>query len=185
MKRIAIKDIMIEISDYSTVSENETLAHAISALKKARNDSNYKYKHRAVLVYDEKGDISGKISMFDILKALEPKYQHFEHSDPAHGHIGLSRFGLNQQFLNSLVDSFNLWDDSLDELVKKANRIPVKNIMYSPTKAEYVRFDVPIGEAIHQFILSSHQSLLVMKGDEVVGILRLADVFNLISNIAN
>jgi len=180
MKNTEIKDVMIGLSDYTTISENDNLASAIKELKSAQNDSRYKYKHRAALILDDEGEISGKLSMFDILKALEPKYQHFEHSDPAHGHIGLSRFGLNQQFLNSFVDRFDLWSDTLDELVKKTAKIRVKDVMYSPTKGEYVNLETPMSEAIHQFILGYHQSLLVLKERKVVGVLRLSDVFNLI-----
>jgi predicted transcriptional regulator len=180
MKDIEIKDIMIDLSDYATVSENESIITAIKVLKTAQQDTKFKYKHRAVLVYGTNGQISGKLSMFDILKALEPKYKHFEHSDPAHGHIGLSRFGLSQQFLDSLVDSHDLWNDTLDELMKRITHVPVAEVMYSPTKGEYIEIESPISEAIHKFILGGHQSLLVSKDDNVVGVLRLSDVFNLI-----
>ena len=180
MKGIAVKDIMIDLSDYATVSENESIITAIKVLKTAQQDTKFKYKHRAVLVYGSDGQISGKLSMFDILKALEPKYKHFEHSDPAHGHICLSRFGLSQQFLNSLVDSYDLWNDTLDKLIKRIGHLTVAEVMYSPTKGEYIDLEVPISEAIHKFILGGHQSLLILKNNNVVGVLRLGDVFNLI-----
>ena len=73
MKNTEIKDVMIDLSDYTTISENDNLASAIKELKSAQNDSRYKYKHRAALIVDDEGLISGKLSMFDILKALEPK----------------------------------------------------------------------------------------------------------------
>ena len=37
-------------------------------------------------------------------------------------------------------------------------------------------------EAIHQLVMGRHQSLLVTKGKDIVGILRLTDVFREISN---
>ncbi len=52
--------------------------------------------------------------------------------------------------------------------------------MYSPQEGEYVKEDAKVAEAIHQFILGHHQSLLVLKNGKVVGILRLSDVFKLI-----
>ena len=183
MKDIEIKDVMIQLPDYATVSEDDSLSDAIAVLKKSQQNSTHKYKHRAVLVFNRQGHITGKLSMFDIIKALEPKYRHFEHPESFSG-IGLSRFGLNHDFLKSLIGTFSLWDETLEELVRKALIIPVRDIMYSPAECEYVNIDRPISEAVHQFILGSHQSLLVLKGKRVIGVLRLSDIFNLICNVA-
>lgn len=173
---------MIPLSDYATVSEDETLATAVKELKEARNDTTYTRKHRAVLAYDKDGHITGKISFRCILKALEPKYRQFEQSGNA-GSIGLSRFGFNTDFLNSLVENFSLWDETLEELCKKAAKLKVKEIMYTPSNGEYVDEDAPVAEAVHQFILGCHQSLLVLKDDKVTGIIRLADIFDLVCEI--
>lgn len=169
---------MIPLSDYATVSEEETLANAIKALKQSRNNRKYNHKHRAVLAYDKDNQITGKVSIRCVLKALEPKYRQFENPDDT-GSIGLSRFGFNNEFLSSLVEHLSLWDETLEELVKKAAKLKVKDIMYSPSSGEYVDEDAPIAEAVHQFILGCHQSLLVLKKDKVVGIIRLPDIFDL------
>lgn len=182
MKAKNVKEVMIPLSDYAIVSEEETLANAIKKLKQAQKDTKLRHKHRAVLVYDKGNNITGKVSIFDVLKALEPKYRQFEHSDND-GSIGLSRFGFNNEFLNSLLDNFNLWDETLEELVKKASQLKVKDIMYTPGKGEYVDEESQLSEAVHQFILGCHQSLLVLKKDKVIGILRLADIFDLVCDI--
>jgi CBS domain-containing protein len=182
MKTKIVRDVMIHLSDYCTVSENDTLSTAIKTLKACRNDPKFSFKHRAVLAYDKNKKITGKISIFDMLKALEPKYRHFEHPENI-GSIGLSRFGLSQEFLNSLVSSFNLWDESFEDLVKKASKIKVKEIMYTPSQGEYVDADAPLAEAIHQFILGYHQSLLVLEKEQVVGVIRLVELFDLICDI--
>ena len=182
MKDKKVKEIMIPLSEYATVSEEDSIVHAIKALKNAQKDTKQQYKHRAVLVYDKNKQISGKMSMFDILKALEPKYRQFEHTDNT-GRMGLSRFGLSHEFLNSLIENFTLWDETLEELVKKASNLQVKEVMYKPTEGEYIDEEVPVAEAVHQFILGCHQSLLVRKNNKVVGIIRLIDVFNLVSEI--
>ena len=182
MKDKNVKEIMIPLSDYATVSEEETLANAIKALKESHKDNNLRYKHRAILVYDKNDHITGKMSIFDILKALEPKYRQYEHPKDIED-IGLSRFGFDQDFLNSLIDKFSLWDETMDELVKKASKLKIKEVMYTPSKGEYVDADAPIAEAVHQFILGCHQSLLVLKKDKVIGILRLTDIFDLVCDI--
>ncbi len=182
MRDKKIKEIMIPLSDYATVSEEDTLATAINTLKNARENKKYQYKHRAVLVYGKEGHITGKLSFRYILKSLEPKYRQFEHPGD-HGSIELSRFGFNNDFLSSLLENFSLWDETLEELVKKASKRKVKELMYTPSKGEYIDEDAPIAEAVHQFILGCHQSILVVKKGKVVGILRLVDVFSLVCEI--
>jgi len=183
MKAKKVKELMIPLSDYATVSETETLAVAIRVLKKAQTETNLNHRHRAVLVFGKNGNIVGKLGYREILKALEPKYRQFEHAEDT-GSIGLSRFGFNMEFLTSLVDQLELWDESMEELVSKASNLIVKDVMYSPSKGEYVGENAPVAEAVHQFILGCHQSLLVVDGDVVVGIIRLADVFDLVGDLA-
>ncbi len=177
------KDVMVPLSEYATVNENDTLEKAIKILyqsqKKISADA---YKHRAILAYDETGMITGKVSELDILRALEPKYSQFGHSDHM-AKMGLSRFGLSYDFLHSLVKNYDLWNESFEALVEKAKKRKVKKIMYSPQEGEYVDEDLPIPDAIHQLILCHHQSLLVLKQDKVIGILRLTDIFKLICDL--
>ncbi len=182
MKARKVSELMIPLSDYATVSQDASLADAIKALKSAQSDTRYHHKHRAVLAFDEENAVVGKLGIREMLKALEPKYRQFEHSDDT-ASIGLSRFGFNMEFLTSLVDKLELWDETIEELIRKAARLKVKDLMYTPVKGEYVPLDAPVAEAVHQFILGCHQSLLVVDKDKVVGILRLADLFDLVCDI--
>ena len=53
----------------------------------------------------------------------------------------------------------------------------MRDVMYSPSEGEYVREDATLAEAIHQLVIGRHQSLLVTRDKDIVGILRLTDVF--------
>jgi CBS domain-containing protein len=76
MESILIKDLMVPLADYATVSEYATLSEAVLALKEAqKNFDQDRYRHRAVLVLDKSGKVVGKVSQIDALKALEPKYR--------------------------------------------------------------------------------------------------------------
>jgi predicted transcriptional regulator len=55
--------------------------------------------------------------------------------------------------------------------------------MYTPAQGEYVKEEATLDEAIHQLIIGHHQSLLVLRGKEIVGILRLNDVFREVCNM--
>ena len=52
--------------------------------------------------------------------------------------------------------------------------------MYKPTEGEHIDVSATINETIHRLIIGNHHSLLVMDGPEIVGIVRLTDVFELI-----
>ena len=183
MKTILIKDVMIPLSEYATVHEEDTLETAIKALQKTQTRNNPEnYKHRAVLVYDLQKNIVGKISPLDVLRSLEPKYCQIGHPEKM-SQMGLSRFGLSNDFLSSMMERYCLWEESLADLVKTASKLKAKDIMYSLEEGEYVDEAASIADAIHQLILGHHQSLLVSKDKKVIGILRLSDVFKLVCDI--
>jgi predicted transcriptional regulator len=55
--------------------------------------------------------------------------------------------------------------------------------MYTPKSGEIVSIDDTLEMAVHQMIVGQHQSLLVMQGEDIVGILRLVDVFQQIGKL--
>ncbi|NIO27733.1 MAG: CBS domain-containing protein [Candidatus Latescibacteria bacterium] len=170
---------MIRLENYATVSQEATLLEAVIALEKAHERQHHdRYRHRAVLVRDNDDRIVGKLSMLDVLRALEPRYR--EITDFSHS----MRFGFSTGFIKSMVKKYDLWQKPLDDLCRKAAQINVKNIMYTPAEGEYVRIDATLDEAVHQLVVGHHQSLLVIDDEKnVVGILRLTDVFSEVCNL--
>ena len=118
-----------------------------------------KYRHRAILVYDQNKKIVGKVSQMDVLRALEPRYKDL-------GESSMTRFGFSKTFLKSMMEHFRLWEKPLEEICKKAADLKVKDVMYTPSEGEYVREDASINEAIHQLVMGHHQSLLVTDADK-------------------
>ena len=175
MKTISVKDLMVPLDEYATVSDSATLYDAVLALEEAQEKfDNRPYKHRAILVFNKKNRVVGKLSQLDIIKALEPKY----------GEMGdiksLSRFGLSRKFMASILEQNYLWELPLTDICKKADTIKVKDFMYTPSEGEYVNETASLEKACHQLVMGHHQSLLVTRGDKIIGILRLTDVFNAI-----
>ena len=176
MKSKSVKELMVPFSEYATVSEDATLYEAISALEKAQKEFDQSlYPHRAVLILGKNNKIVGKLSQLDILRALEPKYEDMIDAKP------LSRFGFTSQFLKTIVSQYDLWNKPMDDICKKAAHMEIKNFMYTPGKGEYVDEDASLDEAIHQLVMGHHQSLLVTKNKDIVGIIRLTDIFYEIS----
>lgn len=172
MKTTTVKELMVPLAEYATVSAEATLFEAVSALEKAQADFDHsRYRHRAILVLDTQGRVIGKLSQLDVLRALEPRYA--ELCD----RTGMSRLGFTKKFMRSMLDNYHLWDGALRDICRKAGQQKVVQAMYTPSEGEYVEAQATLDEAIHQLIIGHHQSLLVTREGAIVGVLRLTDVF--------
>jgi CBS domain-containing protein len=174
MKSYLVKDLMVPLSEYATVSEDATLYKAVLSLEEAQEkfeDKHTRYRHRAILVLDHGGQVIGKISQLDTIRALEPKYQDMIKGEGSH------RLGFSKSFMKSMLEDYNLFGQPLDDICRKAGEQNVKLFMSTPTEGEYVSEDATLDVAIHQFVMGHHQSLLVTGDQKIVGILRLTDVF--------
>jgi CBS domain-containing protein len=177
MKQTKVKDVMVPINEYATVSAEANLHSAVMALDEAQKKfGRDRYKHRAILVYDENKKIVGKLSQLDVIRGLEAGYKKL-------GDLkGLSHSGFSPELIKSMIERYSLWDEPLQDICRKGAKIKVRDIMYTPSQGEYVREDATLAEAIHQLVIGRHQSLLVTRDQDIVGILRLTDVFTEISD---
>jgi CBS domain-containing protein len=171
-----VKDLMVPLSEYATVSKEATLSEAVMTLKEAQKVGESKYVHRAVLVYDKEKRIVGKLDMLSVLRALEPKYDEMLPRKKSY-HLGLPL-----QLQKTMLEQLRLWDEPLDHICQKAVDKKVKNFMIEPTEGEHISQSASINEAIHQLVMGAYQSLLVTEGKKIIGILRLTDVFEEITN---
>lgn len=175
MQEIKIKSLMVPISDYATVSEDATLYEAILALEISQKSIDQKgFKHRAILVLDAKGQIVGKLNLWDVIESLEPKYVDLRQPREP------SRRSFGTEYLKSVWKTYDLWQEPLDTICSKMADISVKDAMHQPDAAEYIEEDSHFGEAINQLIMGRYLSLLVTRDGRIVGILRLSDVFQVI-----
>lgn len=174
MKEQKVKDLMVALSEYATVTEDATLYEAVLSLEEAQEkfeNKHIRYRHRAILVLDKNDVVVGKLSQLDVLKALEPKYQDMIRGEGSH------RYGFTKKFMRSMLEDYQLFASPLDDICRKAGEQPVHKFMYSPTEGEYIDAEASLDVAIHQLIMGQHQSLLVTWEKKIVGILRLTDVF--------
>ncbi len=163
---------MVPLEEYPTVPDDASAYEAVIALEKAQEAfDKTRYRHRAILVRDKSNRIVGKVSQWDLIKSLEPKYEELEE-------ISLS--GLSPLLIKSMMENHRLWQGDLDALCKRAASKKIKDIMYRPTEGEKLEEDAMLGEALHLLVVGRHQSLLVTRGKDIVGILRLTDMFKLV-----
>ncbi len=72
-------EIMIRVEDYTTITEDKTLKEAIAQLRQsfeglASSKQVMETGHRSILVFNRDGELSGILSIYDLLGAVRPGY---------------------------------------------------------------------------------------------------------------
>ncbi len=154
------------------------MREAVLALEKAQMALDpSRHKHRAILVLDESGKVVSKITMKNILVALEPNYGKVE------GTGVLERSGYSPDLIRTMLEDNALWTKPLQFVHERAAKLKVCDFIQTPSEGEYIDENATLSEATHQLIVYPYHSLLVTGDDEVVGILRLSDVFTKVCDI--
>jgi CBS domain-containing protein len=171
-----VKDLMLPLAEYATISAESTIREALVALNKAQMGLTYdRHHHRAILVIDETGEVVGKLTHHSILASLEPRLL---------GSVDLrqlDRAGLTQEFISSMEESAVNLNLTLERMCAEAGRRKVEQAMV-PT-IESIEEEAPLAEAIHLIVRKHVQSVLVTRSDRVVGILRTSDVFEEVADM--
>jgi len=167
-----VKSLMVPLSEYASVPATATLLETILALEEVQaRDVGARYPHRAVLVYDEDGRIVGKVCQTGVIRVLEPDFTR------RLGEDALTRFGISDEFLESTLDQSNFWKIPIRRLCRAAGAMPASQVMDSLDEGDYVPADAPLRKALALMTSGCHNSLLVTEDGEIVGILKLADLF--------
>ncbi|MBD3168039.1 MAG: CBS domain-containing protein [candidate division Zixibacteria bacterium] len=176
MENKLVRDLMVPIEEYAVVDETASLHEAFLALDNALMAMPAgRQPYRAVLVQNAEGKVVGKIGQLSFLKALEPKYD-------ALGDVGsLSRAGVSAGFISSMMDHYRFFQDDIRDMCTQAKNIKVTDAMHTIT--EKIDADSELAEAMHKIVMFQTLSILVVDGEEVVGLLRLADLFDEIAEI--
>lgn len=171
MQEKKVIDIMIPAEEYPTVNRNMTMIEGMLELQRAQeNAPPGRPSYRALLVTDDDGKIVGKAGYLAFLKALEPKYE-----TPA-AKEQLRKANLDTSFIDNMLQGFNYWNESFIHIEERATTKTLGDIMH-PVR-ESIDSEAPITEALHKLIVWDSISILVSKGSEIVGIIRLSDLYN-------
>lgn len=173
MEHLRVKDLTIPISEYATVPVGTSLLDAMLTLEQAQEAYTIsKYQHRAILVLDENENVVGKIGQLRVLMAVET-HSHRE------GEIEeLKDFGFSADYISQIRESYRLQSPILNkESLQLSASKKVEEFMQTPSPGEFVSEDSSLDVAIHKLVSGTHLSLLVTRGDNIIGVLRIADVF--------
>jgi len=170
MQNKLVKDLMVPIADYAVVPEDATIREALLALDRAQQFlAPGREHHRAVLVADKRGGIIGKLGYLAFLRGLEPKYNVVGDVEK------LANVGVSVEIITMMMESYRFWQDDMSIICRRAKSIRVKDVM-RPIE-ESIDENQPITEALHRIIMWQSLSILVKRGETVVGIVRLSDLF--------
>lgn len=174
-----VKDLMVPISEYVTITKGATLKEAVLALENAKVEmSTTSYPHWLVLILDSQQKVIGKLSQLDILRALEPKTAEDIRLEE------MRSYGFSSNVIFRMRENFRKNNWSLEKVYSDPATINMKveEFMMSVADNEFIDENTSLDTAAHQMSLRNRLSLLVTRNGEIVGMLRLADVFNAVIN---
>lgn len=162
-----VGDLKLDIFDYPHIPYWFTLKQAIGIMQKSMTETGKCFHPFAILVFDEKYNLMGTLSLKDILKGLEPKF--LTPSTKAEGYT-------------QSVESLSLvWDSLFSEKSKGLAEKPVIEVMV-PIKGQ-VSSDSPITKAAYLMVHQDVMILPVIDNQKIVGIIRMKEVFDEIAKV--
>jgi len=158
-----VKDLMIPLEDYPHIPYWFTLRQAMAIIREAAIKFEGAFEPRAILVFDEKYQLMGILTLRDIIRGLEPRFMH--------------ETGLVKMDPNLAVLVGDLFGPGLREASQK----PVSEVM-SPIVVK-VEGDDPIAKALFLMIQENVGLMPVIQDSKVAGMIRLSDLFSEITHL--
>jgi CBS domain-containing protein len=163
-----VRDLMIPLEDYPHIPYWFTLRQAMAIVREAAIKFEGSFEPRAVLVFDEKYQLMGMLTLRDIIKGLEPRF--LKESKVLEG----KKIDMDPSLTVLLGDLFGPG-------LKEQSQKPVSEVM-SPIKVT-VDAEAPIAKALFLMIKENVGTMPVMHANKVTGMIRLSDLFNEVSKL--
>lgn len=163
-----IRDLIIPLDRYPHLNENQTLQEAIQTFLSFRDEQRNSPLYTMLLVVNDQNQLVSKLSMLDILHGLAPallkarKAEKFE--------------GKEEEYPNLAF----LYEDSIFATCGENQNKPIKPLL------QPIDFSLPADTHILKaLIMMSHRnnfSVPVTDNGDIIGVLRLEEVFNAMCN---
>lgn len=161
-----VKDLMVDVFDFPHIPYWFTLRQAIGIVKKSLLSGEKCHHPMAILVFDEKYNLVGTLSLKDILRGLEPRFLKptTKAQVPEEDDAGLSL----------------VWDALFDRGSREAAEKPVSDAM-APAKF-FVQPEDAVTKAAYLMVHNDLTLLPVLEGKKkFVGLVRMIEVFDELS----
>lgn len=167
-----VKDLMVPIAKFPRISDTATFSGAVMALERAQEEYlSGKREQRILLVTDNENKVVGKLSPIDVVRGLEPDYDNLVDQQSS---MYVDNF---DYVIQPMKDQALLWAKPLDDLCTRAKDILVRDFVQSPRNHQIIDQNETLNSAFHRFVMFKHDSLFVMDGKKLVGMLRFSDVY--------
>ncbi|OHE61155.1 MAG: hypothetical protein A2Z47_16395 [Thermodesulfovibrio sp. RBG_19FT_COMBO_42_12] len=162
-----VKDLMIDVFEYPHVPYWFTIKQTIMILKKSLIGTEKCFYPVAILIFDEKYNLLGTLSLKDLMRGLEPRFMRATTDAQAYPKEG--------------PELALIWDTLFNKESKDLAEKPVSEIM-APAKF-FVEPDDPITKAAFLMIHNDLILLPVLENKKkFVGLVRLVEIFDEISD---
>jgi CheY-like chemotaxis protein len=168
----SVGQVMVPITDYTTIREGETVGTAIKKLRESfhsalQTSSLMETGHRSIVVFDDSGQMKGMLAIVDLMNAIMPAYL----SAP------------KPSMADSIQYSPMFWAGAFNREIKLLAKKQVREIM-SPAPM-IIAENANLMEAAYMMISNQARRLAVAKDNTVVGIIREQDLFFEMERIIN
>ena len=159
-----VKDVMVPVEDYTTLNVDQTVREAMLKLRtsfslKVPTSSIMETGHRSVLIFDNKGEVKGVLTIKDLLNAIMPKYL----SAP------------KPSMADSIQYSPMFWSGMFTKEVKNILDNRVEDIMSPPPMS--IDSGSNLMEAAYMMVYNRVRRLVVREEGRVAGMIREQDLF--------
>ncbi|MFH1216896.1 MAG: CBS domain-containing protein [Pseudomonadota bacterium] len=158
-----VRDFVIPLERYPHLQETKTIHDAVEIILSFNCGGNERLRYSELFVLNEQNQLVGRMSLRDILKGLDrrlvevPAVKEFE--------------GKGAEYPNLAF----LWEESFFVECSRKKDAPLKGFM-SPVE-RMVKADDSLVKALSVILHGVDQVLPVIDGDEVIGVIRLEEIF--------
>jgi Mg/Co/Ni transporter MgtE len=159
------RDVMVDVFDFPHIPYWFTIRQAVGIVKKSLLGGDKRHHPLALLVFDEKYNLLGTVGLKDLLRGLEPNFlkPSKKAQVPEEDESGLAL----------------VWDTLFDKGAKEMAERPVSEVMV-PAKL-FVKPEDPITKAAYLMIHHDLVLLPVLENKKFVGVIRMIEIFNNLS----
>jgi CBS domain-containing protein len=158
-----VSELIIPLEDYPHIPYWFTLRQAMAIVQEASLKFAGSFEPRAVLVFDEKYQLLGLLTLRDLIKGLAP------------------RFLKETELIKTDPSLTVLFGDLSGPKLEEQSRKPVSEVM-SPIRVVAEAQDNFV-KALYLMIKADVGLMPVLESDRVIGIIRLSDLFNEVSKL--
>jgi len=171
-----VRDVIVDLDRVPKVHQDATLLDAVKVLDVAQeNRPGGRLPFRVVLVIDDNDEVVGKLGHLAFLRALEPGYE------SQHDKDSMYRSHVDPDLVESMSGHLRLLQPGFPNCCFRAAHFRVKDVMHPLEEA--IDENMLLISAVSILVKLRALSVLVRRGDCIIGILRLADVFDVIADV--